>query len=72
NFGQLFLFISNNIFIYIITIAKPYFLFLVKNDLIYALYVCFSFLKNNSNVILKVFYTKICEFTFYCYQYFCI
>ncbi|EGO9466196.1 hypothetical protein DQ164_15065, partial [Enterococcus faecalis] len=66
------LFIINNIFIYIITIAKPYFLFFVKNDLIYALYVYFSFFENDLNVILKVFYTKICEFTFYYYQYFCI
>ncbi len=49
-----------------------YFLFSVKNDLIYALYVYFSFLKNDLNVILKVFYTKTCEFAFYYYQYFCI
>ncbi|MDU6506997.1 MAG: hypothetical protein E6528_07570, partial [Staphylococcus sp.] len=45
NFGQLFLFIINNIFIYIITMVELYFLFSVKNDLIYALYVYFSFFR---------------------------
>ncbi len=52
--------------------VELYFLFSVKNDLIYALYVYFSFFENDLNVILKVFYIKICEFTFYYYQYFCI